>query len=165
MTRSDSLLSEFAHEAETTRKHLERLPAGKFEWRPHAKSFTAGQVASHIVDCIRWIEPIFGADDLEMDPSAYKPFDAKSAAALLQAFDAEVAKATQLMASSADTSATQPWRLKVHGKVWFEKPREAVFRDMTLSHPVHHRSQFSAYLRLLDVPVPVSHGPTADDRR
>ena len=100
-----------------------------------------------------------------MDPSTYKPFGAKSVAALLETFDGEVAKAKQVMASAADTSATQPWRLKMHGKVRFEKPREAVFRDMTLSHLVHHRGQFSVYLRLLEVPVPGSYGPTADDRR
>ena len=163
MTRIDSLLAEFAHETETTRKHLERLADGQFEWRPHAKSFTAGQLASHIVDCIRWIEPIFGADELDMDPSTYKPFSAKSVAALLETFDSEVARAKQLMANSRDTNAAEPWRLKIFGKVWFEKPREAVFRDMTLSHMVHHRGQFSVYLRLLEVPVPGSYGPTADE--
>jgi uncharacterized damage-inducible protein DinB len=165
MTRIDSLLAEFARETDTARKHLERLPAGQFEWRPHTKSFTAGQLASHMVDCIRWVEPIFGADELDMDPSAYKPFSAKSLATLLETFDAEVARAKQVMAGAADTSATQPWRLMMHGKLWFEKPREAVFRDMTLSHLVHHRGQFSVYLRLLEVPVPGSYGPTADDRR
>ncbi|MGE0392223.1 MAG: DinB family protein [Vicinamibacterales bacterium] len=163
MTRIEQLLAEFAHETATARTHLERLPAGQFEWRPHAKSFTAGQLGSHIVDCIRWIEPIFGADELEMNPGDYKPFSASSVAALIEGFDGEVARATQVMANSADTSATQPWRLTVQGKVWFEKPREAVFRDMTLSHLVHHRGQFSVYLRLLDVAVPGSYGPTADE--
>jgi len=163
MTRIDSLLVEFAHETGTTRRHLERLPDGRFEWRPHTKSFTAGQLASHIVDSIRWVEPIFGADELEMDPSAYKPFRADSVAALLETFDSEVARAKQVMAKSADTNAEEAWRLKVLGKVWFEKPREAVFRDMTLSHLVHHRGQLSVYLRLLEVPVPGSYGPTADE--
>lgn len=163
MTRIESLLAEFAHETETARKHLERLPSDQFEWRPHARSFTAGQLASHMVDCIRFIEPIFGADELDMDPSDYRPFQANSVAELLETFDGEVAKAKQVMGSAADTSATQPWRLKVHGEVWFEKPREAVFRNMTLSHLVHHRGQFSVYLRLLEVPVPGSYGPTADD--
>ncbi|HEV7786745.1 MAG TPA: DinB family protein [Thermoanaerobaculia bacterium] len=164
MTRIDSLLAELAHETETTRKHLERLPDHQFDWRPHAKSSTAGQLASHMVDCIRWTAPIFGADELDMDTGAYKPCGAKTVAALLESFDAEVALAKQAMASSTDTSATQPWRLKMRGRVWFEKPREVVFRDMTLSHLVHHRGQFSVYLRLLDVPVPGSYGPTADER-
>ncbi len=163
MTRLELLLSEFAHETETARKHLERLPADRFEWRPHARSFTAGQLASHIVDCIRWVEPIFSADELSMDPASYKPFQAESAAVLLEAFDGDVATAKHILAGAADTSANQPWRLKVLGKVWFEKPREAVFRDMTLNHLIHHRGQFSVYLRLLEVPVPGSYGPTADD--
>jgi uncharacterized damage-inducible protein DinB len=163
MTRIETLLAEFAHETETARKHLERLPADQFEWRPHTKSFTAGQLGSHMVDCIRFIQPIFGADELDMDPTGYKPFHATSVAVLLETFDVDVAKAKQVIASSADTSATHPWRLKVSGQVWFEKPREAVYRDMTLSHLVHHRGQFSVYLRLLDVPVPGSYGPTADE--
>jgi uncharacterized damage-inducible protein DinB len=163
MTRIDSLLAEFAHETATARKHLERLPTGQFEWRPHAKSFTAGELASHLIDCIRWAEPIFGGDELDMDPNAYRPFHAKSIESLLETFDADVVRAKQVMANAADTSATTPWRLKIRGKVWFEKPREAVFRDMTLSHLVHHRGQFSVYLRLLDVPVPGSYGPTADE--
>ena len=66
------------------------------------------------------------------------------------------------MVPASDRNASTPWRLKMHGKIWFEKPREAVFRDMTLSHLVHHRAQFSMYLRLLDVAVPGSYGPTAD---
>jgi uncharacterized damage-inducible protein DinB len=139
------------------------LPTGQFEWRPHKKSFTAGQLASHMVDCIRWVEPVFGADEFGIDPSTYKPFEAKSATALLDTFDGEVVKAKRVMASSADTNAAQPWRLMIHGKVWFEKPREVVFRDMTLSHLVHHRGQFTVYLRMLGLPVPVSYGPTADE--
>jgi len=165
MTRIDSLLAELAHETATARKHLERLPEHQFGWRPHVKSFTAGELASHMVDCIRWTSAIFGADELDMDANPYKPFDATSAADLLEAFDAEVARAKQAMASSTDTSAAQPWRLKMRGKVWFEKPREDVFRDMTLSHLIHHRGQFSVYLRLLELPVPGSYGPTADERQ
>ena len=165
MTRVEFLLAEFAHETATARKHLERLSDRQFDWRPHPRSFTAGQLAAHMVDCIRWTARIFAADELDMDTGAYQPCGATSVAGLLEAFDADVARASQAMASATDTNATQPWRLKMRGKVWFEKPRETVFRDMTLSHLVHHRGQFSVYLRLLDVPVPGSYGPTADERR
>src|SRR5262245_249042 len=106
---------------------------------------------------------MFAADELDMDAMDYKPFNAKLVETLLETFDSDVAKARQAMANAADTDATHLWRLKMRGKVWFEKPREAVFRDMTLSHLVHHRGQFSVYLRLLDIPVPGSYGPTADE--
>jgi uncharacterized damage-inducible protein DinB len=58
MTMIDSLTEEFEHEAQPTRKHLERLPSDKLEWRPHEKSFTAGGLASHIVECVGWADPI-----------------------------------------------------------------------------------------------------------
>jgi len=163
MTRIESVLAEFAHETATARRHLERLPAEQFTWRPHPKSFTVGQLGSHMVDCIRWVESIFGADELDMDPGDYHPFVAESVAVLLETFDADVVKAQRLMASSADTSVTQPWRLTVQGTEWFVKPREAVYRDMVLNHLIHHRGQCSVYLRLLEVPVPDSYGPTADE--
>lgn len=164
MTRIDVLLAEFEHEARTARQQLERLPEDAFGWRPHPKSSTAGQLASHLVDCVGWVAPVFGADEFDIDPGTYASFDAKSPAELLEAFDREVARAKQAMAGTADTGATHPWRFKMRGKVRFEKPREAVFRDMTLSHLIHHRGQFSVYLRLLEVPVPGSYGPTADER-
>jgi uncharacterized damage-inducible protein DinB len=164
MKRIDSLVAEFVQETGTTRKHLARLPTAQWEWRPHVKSFTVGQLASHLVDCIRWVEPIFAADELDMDPRAYTPFSAESLTALLATYDSGVAKAKQTMEKSTDTSCRRSWRLKMNGKVWFEKPREAVFRDMALSHLVHHRGQLSVYLRMLDVPVPGSYGPTADEK-
>jgi hypothetical protein len=33
-----------------------------------------------------------------------------------------------------------------------------------ISHLVHHRGQLTVYLRLLDVPLPVIYGPTADEK-
>jgi uncharacterized damage-inducible protein DinB len=165
MTRIEYLLTEFEHETTTARTHLERLPAAKLEWRPHAKSSTAGGLSSHIVDCVRWVDPIFSADELDLDARPNTPFNATSASGLLEAFDLAVANGRQAMLRSADTNATQLWRLKMRGKLWFERARETVFRDMTLSHLIHHRGQLSVYLRLLEVPVPGSYGPTADDQR
>jgi uncharacterized damage-inducible protein DinB len=164
MTMIDSLIEEFEHEAQTTRKHLERLPADKLDWRPHEKSFTARGLASHIVDCVSWADSIFNSDELVVDPAAYKPYRAASVADLLKAFDDKVAACRHILAGVADADLMQPWRLKMMGRVRFEKPKSAVFRDFTLSHLIHHRGQLSVYLRLLNVPVPGSYGPTADER-
>lgn len=164
MSRLEQLRDELEHEVRTTRKHLERVPPDRLDWRPHAKSFTLGGLGSHVVDCLRWVDPVFASDELEVDPAAYRPFEASSADALLEGLDVEAAKARSAMSASKDHDCVFPWRLKMGGKVWFEKPREAVFRDMTLSHLIHHRGQLSVYLRLLDVAVPGSYGPTADDK-
>jgi uncharacterized damage-inducible protein DinB len=164
VSRTDELISEFEHEAQTTRKHLERLPNDKTEWRPHQKSFTAVGLASHIVDCIGWGDSIFRLDEIDFDPATYKPYQATSTADLLKTFDEKVMICQQALANSDDTLLAQPWRLKIQGKVWFEKPKASVFRDMVLSHIIHHRGQFSVYLRLLEIPVPGSYGPSADEQ-
>jgi uncharacterized damage-inducible protein DinB len=164
MTAIDSLLTEFEHEAQTTRNHLERVPGESLEWRPHEKSFTAGGLASHIVECVAWGESIFSEDEFDFDPASFKPYRAVSPADLLTTFDARVADCKRALTGSADAALHEPWRLKIMGRVRFEKPRAAVFRDFTLSHIIHHRGQLSVYLRLLNVPVSPSYGPTADEQ-
>lgn len=163
MTTIDSLLKEFEREAQTTRKHLERLPDGKLAWQPHEKSFTAAGLASHIAECVGWTAVIFNENEINFDPATYKPYVAKSSADLLKAFDDHVAKGRQALSGASEESLEQPWSLKIRGRVQFEKPRAEVFRDFALSHVIHHRGQFSVYLRLLDIPVPGSYGPSADE--
>jgi len=160
----DSLITEFEHEAQTTRKHLERLPNDKLNWRPHEKSFSAGALASHITECVGWTDAIFNRDEINFDPSTYKPYVATSVADLLKTFDNNVVKGKQALLSATEESLDQLWSFKIMGRVRFERPRAAVFRDFALSHTIHHRGQFSVYLRLLNIPVPGSYGPSADEQ-
>lgn len=160
----DWVATQFNQETKTTRRHLERLPNDKLDWRPHEKSYTAGALASHIVECIKWTPDIFTKNELNFDPATYKPYLAASTAELLEAFEKAVADGKQVLAAADDEAAMQMWSLKFNGKPLFERPRIDVMRDFTLSHLIHHRGQFSVYLRLLDVPVPGSYGPTADEQ-
>ncbi len=164
MPRIDVLREEFARETRIARRHIERLPDAHLGWRPHAKSFTAGQLAGHITECARWAEQVFAGDELDMNPATYVPLRADTVAAALDTFDATVEGALRAMAGTADREVTQQWRMKLNGAVLFEKDREAAFRDLSFSHLIHHRGQFTVYLRLLDVPLAPTYGPTADGR-
>ena len=164
MKQIESLLEEFNHETKTTRKHLERLPDDKIEWRPHQKSFTTVGLASHIVECIGWTQAIFDQDEIDIDMASYRPYQATSKDELLSKFDQNVAKGKEVIAQADEAMLERLWRLKMNGQQWLEKPKAAVFRDFVLSHIIHHRGQFSVYLRLLDVPVPGSYGPSADEQ-
>jgi uncharacterized damage-inducible protein DinB len=159
------LIEEFDREAQTTRKHLERLPEDKLQWRPHEKSFTAGGLASHLVDCVGWADTILNQDEIDVDPATLKFYQASSVAELLKTFDDRVTDCRQALARVSDETMMQVWRLKLRGKVQVQKPRVAALRDFTLSHLIHHRGQFSVYLRLLNVAVPGSYGPSADEQR
>ena len=164
MTTIDSLVAEFEHEAQTTRKHLARLPEDKFDWRPHVKSFTAVELASHITEMIGWTDTILHEDGIDFDPSTYKPYRAASAAELLKTFDDNVAKSKAALAAANDDTLGQNWTMKIMGRVHLEKPKADILRDFAFSHIIHHRGQFSVYLRLLDIPVPGSYGPSADEQ-
>jgi len=164
MKTTDSLVTEFEHEAQTTRKHLERLSDDKLDWRPHSKSFTVRGLASHIVECLSWTDAIFNSDEFNFDPATYKPYQAVAVADMLKAFDKHVAAGKQALAGADDAALMKPWSLKIMGRSQFEKPKAAVLRDFVLSHVIHHRGQLSVYERLLDIPVPGSYGPSADEQ-
>jgi len=164
MKMKDSLIAEFEREAQTTRRHLERLPGDKLDWRPHEKSFTAVGLASHIVEMIGWADSILNLDELDIDPATYKPYEAASVADLLKTFDDNVGAIKKALAGVSDATLEQSFRFKVAGQLYSERPKAEVLRDVVLSHVTHHRGQFSVYLRLLDIPVPESYGPTADEQ-
>lgn len=42
-------------------------------------------------------------------------------------------------------------------------PKLGLVRTLMFNHLYHHRGQLSVYLRLLDVPVPVTYGRSADE--
>ena len=165
MTLSEILSNEFANEAKTTRRMLERLPADKLDWRPHAKSFTAIGLASHIVECLNLTDTILNQDEFDIDPATYPRYQAASIDDLIEQFDARVARGQRAFASVTDADLARPWSFKVMGRERWSKPKVVVMRDFTLSHLIHHRGQLSVYLRLLDVPVPGAYGPTADEGR
>ena len=159
----DALQKEFEHEAQTTRKLFERLPDDKLEWQPHPKSFTAAELASHITECVGWTVSIFNEDEIDIDPTTYKPYIAKSTAELLETFAENVARSKEALAGATEEILDKPWAFKVQGKVFSESTKAEVFRDVALSHVIHHRGQLSVYLRLLDIPVPGAYGPSADE--
>ena len=71
--------------------------------------------------------------------------------------------AEEYLGTMADSLASASWRLTMRGKDVFSKPRIVVLRSIMLNHWYHHRGQLLVYLRLLDVPVPVIYGRSADE--
>jgi hypothetical protein len=82
---------------------------------------------------------------------------------LREAFEKNVALGERALSSLTEERANGDWRLVFQGKEILRKKRIAALRTNVLNHLYHHRGQMSVYLRLLDVPVPVVYGPTADE--
>jgi uncharacterized damage-inducible protein DinB len=157
-----SMLPEFDHEMATTRRTLERVPDDKFGWKPHQKSFSMGDLATHVANLPSWT--VITIDQDAFDLSA--PFESPKAtrrADLLRLFDANVAAARAKLAGAGDGTLTGSWTLRSGSQVHFTMPRVAVLRSFVMNHLIHHRAQLGVYLRLNDVPVPESYGPSADE--
>ena len=162
----DILLVEFDREAGLTRQVLERLPGDRFDWQPHPRSRTLGQLALHLAELPRWGALVAaGAEfDLEHIPTvpAVPP---SSVAALLTLFSTNASDARRAVSGRTDAELLAPWTLRRAGEEVFTVPRLMAIRTVLLQHGTHHRGQLTVYLRLLDVPLPPLYGPTADEGR
>lgn len=162
MALNQALLPEFDHEMQTTRRTLERVPEDKLTWKPHEKSMTMGALATHLATINGWAEAILGTESFDVSTAPPNP-ELKSRSELLAAFDKSVASARKAMEKASDAELMKPWSLISAGKTVFTLPRVAVLRSFIFSHSIHHRGQFSVYLRLNNVPVPSIYGPSADE--
>lgn len=165
MALKDALLPEYDHEMGTTRRLLERVPEADLAWKPHAKSFSLGQLAAHIANIPHWVDATFDVTvfDIESLGEDTRPRQPESVAAILTAFDANVKKARAKIDAQPDPALFAKWTLKAGGHEMFTMPRTAVLRSFVMNHLIHHRGQLSVYLRLRDVPLPAIYGPSADE--
>lgn len=160
-----SLLPEFDHEMATTRALLERVPEDRAGWKPHPRSTTLGDLAAHLAQLPGMAVMVIDQDEVDMNPPGgpgFTPPGFSTTAALLETFDANVARARAALADAADEAMGVPWSLRSGGHAIFTLPRVAVLRSFVMNHVIHHRGQLSVYLRLNEVPLPSIYGPTAD---
>jgi uncharacterized damage-inducible protein DinB len=163
MSIAQSLLPEFDHEFATLRKTLERVPDGKMDYTPHAKSMAMGRLAGHLTELPGWVNATIEQDVLDFAKFDYKPFVPATAAECVAALDAAIAKARPVLAATSDADMMKPWTLRQGDQVFFTMPKVAVLRSFVMNHMIHHRAQLGVYLRLNDVPVPGTYGPSADE--
>lgn len=159
---AQSLIGEYQHEMANTRKALERVPDAHWTWKPHAKSMSMGELASHIVAIPGWGEITMNMDVFEL-PAGYQPPVFANREELLAKFDDAVAKCAAAIAAGTDAAMMKEWVMHTGGHEIIRMPRVVVLRGMILNHLYHHRGQLTVYLRLKDVPVPSIYGPSADE--
>jgi uncharacterized damage-inducible protein DinB len=158
-----AFLNELENEAKVTRTVLERVPADKFDWKPHEKSMTFGRLASHVAEMFGWTASTLTSDVLDFATMEYTPFEPKSTEQLLAFFDDHIAKAKAALAETSDEKFLTNWTMRNGETEYFTMPKVAVQRSFVMNHIIHHRGQLSVYLRLNDIPVPSIYGPSADE--
>lgn len=161
MSMTEQLVEELRREAVLTRRVLERVPEASLSFRPHAKSMSLGQLALHTAGLPGGVAELLNASSREA-PAVPLP-EAASASQLLAVLDEQTAAAADLLTAWGDEGLREPFRFTAQGAVLFETPRYEQVRAILFNHWYHHRGQLTVYLRLLDVPVPGTYGPSADE--
>ena len=166
MKLTELFLAELEREAPPTRRTLERVPEGRYEWKPHAKSMTMGYLTTLVATMPGWIDMMVNQDQLDIAPQAtsgYKAPQLRASGELVQALDGAVAKARAALSATTDEHLMTQWKLLAGGRVMSEQPRYIAIREGVFNHLAHHRGQLTVYLRLNGVAVPSIYGPSADE--
>lgn len=161
MSISRELLAEFEVQAPVTRTFLERLPEDLLTWKPHSKSLTAGQLAHHLA--MVPANAVRSAQQSQVPPPNFTFSQPESVKQILRTFEESIAIVREVMPTFDDVAMNQSWRIVAGDQEVLAMPRQAFLRNIMLNHWYQHRGQFSVYLRLLNLPVPSSWGPSADE--
>jgi len=162
MATIPALLQEMAREAETTRKMLSRIPADKLDWRPHPKSMDMRTLAVHIAELPSWTKMAIETNELDFAGMNWTPTPVSNAEELLAIHEKALQEGISSLEQADESTFGQPWTLRTGDQIHAVNPKSEVIR-MSYNQIVHHRAQLGVYLRLLDIPIPGSYGPSADE--
>jgi uncharacterized damage-inducible protein DinB len=167
MKLTEVLLAELDRETPRSRRVLEEVPAGKYDWKPHDKSMIFGYLAQLVATMPSWMAMGITKNELDVAPASGSSMSnekLETSQALVTALDKSAGEARAALQGTTDEFLMTPWKLLARGQVVQETPRWVMIQD-TLNHWAHHRGQMSVYLRLLGAKVPSIYGPSADDKQ
>lgn len=162
MSQIAAFKKELGKEAEITRKMLSVIPTDKFDWKPHPKSMTIKVLAEHLVDIFTWFGMTLTTSELDFAKNPYKPEAATNTPELIALFEKNAAQANIAFENGKDEQLTEMWTMKNGDEIWVNDPKYDVIR-MCFAQIIHHRAQMGVFLRLLNIPIPGSYGPSADE--
>lgn len=162
MSMIQMLLKEMEQEAQTTHKLLSRVPDDKFDWQPHPKSMTVRQLTTHIAELPAWVTLALTTDGLDFATTPYNPTMLHTTRELLTCFDESLTDGRSHLARATEEQLAENWTLRDGDKFTWTSTKGETIRQ-TYSQIVHHRAQLGVYLRLLNIPIPGSYGPSADE--
>jgi uncharacterized damage-inducible protein DinB len=167
MKLTEFLLAELDREVDRSRRALEQVPEGKYDWKPHEKSMIFGYLASMVATIPSWIAMEINQGELDVAPSDGGKMEQKrmeTSSELLTGLDKAAVDARLAFKKTTDEHLMTNWRLLARGQVVMEAPRHVMIQD-TINHWSHHRGQMTVYLRLMGAKVPSIYGPSADDNQ
>jgi uncharacterized damage-inducible protein DinB len=162
MTRIALLKKELEKETAVTIKMLSIIPGDKYDWKPHPKSMSIQQLANHIAELPAWLPMTLQTTELDFATSPYVPSTLRSSNELVNLFEKNAAGAMEQLTDEREVLLDDIWTLRQGEQVLTAEPKYDILQ-MSIAQIIHHRAQLGVFLRLLDVPIPGSYGPSADE--
>ncbi len=156
------LLKEMDQEAQITRRMLSRVPDDKFDWQPHPRSMTIRQLATHIAELPTWVSLSLTTNGIDFATTPYNPAILNTAEELMASLEQSLADGRNQLAQATDEQLSEPWVMRQGDQIISAMTKGEAIR-VSFSQIVHHRAQLGVFLRLLDIPIPGSYGPSADE--
>ncbi|RYF87000.1 MAG: DinB family protein [Chitinophagaceae bacterium] len=157
-----ALAKEMEAEAVTTRKMLRLVPVEKLDWKPHEKSMNMQNLSVHIAELPSWVSMALTTSELDFGAMDYTPTTVSSNEDLLALFEKSFGEGIAALRKAKEEDISPSWTLRTGDKVHMVMNKYEVIRH-AFSQITHHRAQLGVYLRLLNIPIPGSYGPSADD--
>ena len=159
-----SLIGEFEHEVNSTRKLLQAVPEKDLSYKPSPISWTMGELAQHIATIYYWYIGTLTKDVYDVDADTIERGDPNDIKATLDLFERNVQKAREALKSITDENLAQSWTMKIGERtVLGPMPRGIVARGFLFNHIYHHRGELVIYLRATGNKVPGMYGPTYEE--
>jgi uncharacterized damage-inducible protein DinB len=155
-------LKELGQEAVTTRKMLAIVPEDKLDWAPHRKSMTIRRLAAHIAELPGWVAMAIKTDELDFANNPYESYPIKGREDLLAYHEKSLKEGTDALNATTEAELDKLWTLRNGEEIYSKESKADVIR-MSISQTIHHRAQLGVFLRLLDIRIPGSYGPSADE--
>lgn len=162
MTILQLLQKELEQEAQTTRKMLAKVPEDKYDWKPHAKSMSLLNLATHVAELPSWIGMTLNTSELDFAKNPYEPVGIKDTLQLVEYFEKNLKDGKEQLSAANEEQLDHMWTLRNGDEIYSTSSKYEVLR-MSFCQTVHHRAQLGVYLRLLNIPIPGSYGPSADE--
>jgi len=159
MTEKDQLLQTMEREFPTTIKLMKAYPAAKGDLKPHERSKSAKDLAwTFVAEGFIADGALAGAIDL----SKATPPAPASLGEVITAYERSYRTMVEKIKKTPDAELNKTVKFPTGPKQMGDLRRMDVLW-MTVMDSVHHRGQFSVYLRMAGGKVPSIYGPSADE--
>jgi uncharacterized damage-inducible protein DinB len=162
MTFMESFSKELEREAVTSKKMLERVPTEKFDWKPHEKSMSLRELATHVAEIPGWIPLVLNTSEVDFGENNWQPKLLSDSKELIALFEKSMEEGKNALSTAKDDQLKDTWKMRNGEEVYNNDTKDLVLRGV-FCQVVHHRAQLGVYLRLLNIPIPGSYGPSADE--